>query len=75
MYSRCDSKGDIFPPLANNRVAVGYPVRLEGSLLHPGNSRMYGPGKFNTPDSHYNMQRQPRRTFANQRNPNPYQTV
>lgn len=42
MYSRYGSKGDIFPPLANNRVTVGYPVLLEGSLLHPGFSRMYG---------------------------------
>lgn len=75
MYSRYGSKGDIFPPLANNRITVGYPVLLEGSLLHPGFSRMYGPGKFNTAARPYSMQRQPRRTFTNQRNPNPYQTV
>lgn len=75
MYSRYDAKGGIFPPLANNMLTNGYPVRLEGSLLHPEYSRMYGPGKFNTLDRRYSMQRQPRRTFANQSNPNLYQTV
>lgn len=75
MYSRDDAKGGEIPPLANNIVTNSYPVRLEGSLLHPEYSRMYGPGKFNTLDRHYSMQRQPRRTFANQSNPNLYQTV
>lgn len=75
MYPWNDSKGEIFPPLANNRVIAGYPVHLEESLLHLEFPHMYRPSKFNTPDRPYSMQRQPRRTFAKQRNPNPYQTV
>lgn len=41
-----DSKGAISVFLTNNRVTNGYSVRLEDSLLHPGYSRMYGPGNL-----------------------------
>lgn len=51
MYPWNDSKGEIFPPLANNRVIAGYPVHL----LHLEFPHMYRPSKFNTPDRPYSM--------------------